>query len=151
MANSSRSLISWGFALPPNKPGGRRSLHAPMAFFHAAELVSSLSIASTNPWSPGDATPAIGSPALLLQMATNLVHNAIVHNLAEHGTVWVTTSLRPESVVLTVENTGRKVTPQLVATLAEPFLRGSESAAPSTRVSASAWQSSRASPEHTSK
>src|SRR5689334_565707 len=29
----------------------------------------------------GDATPTIGSAALLLQMATNLVHNAIVHNL----------------------------------------------------------------------
>ena len=44
----------------------------------------------------GDATPAIGSPALLLQMTTNLVHNAIVHNLPEHGTVWVTTSPHPE-------------------------------------------------------
>src|SRR5207253_4445541 len=53
----------------------------------------------------GDATPTIGSPALLLQMATNVVHNAIVHNLPEHGTVWVTTSVHPEDVVLTVENT----------------------------------------------
>src|SRR5437762_214098 len=33
----------------------------------------------------GDATRTIGSPALLLQMATNLVHNAIVHNLPEIG------------------------------------------------------------------
>jgi two-component system sensor histidine kinase VanS len=74
----------------------------------------------------GDATPTIGSPTLLLQMATNLVHNAIVHNLAEQGTVWVTTSVHPESVVLTVENTGQKLTPQLVATLAEPFQRGSK-------------------------
>ena len=74
----------------------------------------------------GDATPTIGSPALLLQMTTNLVHNAIVHNLPEHGTVWVTTSVHPERVVLTVENTGEKLTPQLVATLAEPFQRGTE-------------------------
>jgi two-component system sensor histidine kinase VanS len=72
----------------------------------------------------GDITPTIGSPALLLQMATNLVHNAIVHNLPEQGTVWVTTSVRPKSVVLTVENTGERLTPQLVATLAEPFQRG---------------------------
>jgi two-component system, OmpR family, sensor histidine kinase VanS len=72
----------------------------------------------------GDATPAIGSPALLLQMTTNLVHNAIVHNLPEHGTVWITTSAHPTSAELTVENTGEKLTPQLVATLAEPFLRG---------------------------
>jgi two-component system, OmpR family, sensor histidine kinase VanS len=74
----------------------------------------------------GDATPTIGSHALLLQMATNLVHNAIVHNLPEHGTVWVTTSAHPKNVVLTVENTGEKLTPQLVATLAEPFQRGSK-------------------------
>ena len=54
------------------------------------------------------------------------MHNAIVHNLPEQGTVWVTTSVHPKSVVLTVENTGEKLTPQLVATLAEPFLRGTE-------------------------
>jgi two-component system sensor histidine kinase VanS len=72
----------------------------------------------------GDMTSTIGSHALLLQMATNLVHNAIVHNLPDQGTVWVTTSAHPESVVLTVENTGEKLTPQLVATLGEPFLRG---------------------------
>ena len=72
----------------------------------------------------GDAAPTIGSPALLLQMATNLVHNAIVHNLPEDGTVWVTTSAHSKGVVLTVENTGDKLTPQLVATLGEPFQRG---------------------------
>jgi two-component system, OmpR family, sensor histidine kinase VanS len=74
----------------------------------------------------GDTTPTIGSPALLLQMATNLVHNAIVHNLPAHGTVWVTTSVHPKAVVLTVENTGEKLTPQLVATLVEPFQRGAK-------------------------
>src|SRR6266516_3038855 len=74
----------------------------------------------------GDATPTIGSPALLLQMATNLVHNAIVHNVPENGTVWITTSAQPKSVVLAVENTGEKLTPPLVSTLAEPFRRGTE-------------------------
>jgi two-component system sensor histidine kinase VanS len=74
----------------------------------------------------GDATPTIGSAALLLQMATNLLHNAIVHNLPEQGTVWVTTSAHRKTAVLTVENTGEKLTPQLVATLAEPFQRGSK-------------------------
>jgi two-component system sensor histidine kinase VanS len=74
----------------------------------------------------GDMTPTVGSPALLLQMATNLVHNAIVHNLRDQGTVRVTTSVHPESMVLTVENTGEKLTPQLVSTLAEPFQRGSK-------------------------
>ncbi|MEU2431448.1 HAMP domain-containing sensor histidine kinase [Streptomyces sp. NPDC007861] len=74
----------------------------------------------------GDITPAIGSRALLLQLTTNLVHNAIIHNLPEQGTVWVTTSVRPDSAVLTVENTGEKLTPQLTATLTEPFQRGTE-------------------------
>jgi two-component system sensor histidine kinase VanS len=74
----------------------------------------------------GDITPAIGSPALLLQLATNLVHNAIVHNLPGQGTVRVTTSARPKSVMLTVENTGEKLSPQLVSTLTEPFQRGTE-------------------------
>ena len=74
----------------------------------------------------GDVTPTIGSHALLLQMTTNLVHNAIVHNLPERGTVWVTTSVHPERAVLTVENTGETLTPQVVSTLVEPFLRGTE-------------------------
>jgi two-component system sensor histidine kinase VanS len=59
-------------------------------------------------------------------MTTNLVHNAIVHNLPEDGTVWIRTSGDPKSAVLTVENTGERLTPQLVATLDEPFQRGSE-------------------------
>jgi two-component system sensor histidine kinase VanS len=74
----------------------------------------------------GDMAPATGSHALLLQMTTNLVHNAIVHNLPEQGSVWVTTTVHPESVVLTVENTGEKLAPPLASTLAEPFQRGSE-------------------------
>jgi two-component system sensor histidine kinase VanS len=74
----------------------------------------------------GDITPTIGSHALLLQMTTNLLHNAIVHNLPEHGTVQVNTAIRPESVMLTVENTGETLSPQLVSTLVEPFRRGTE-------------------------
>ncbi|WP_328766983.1 sensor histidine kinase [Streptomyces sp. NBC_00286] len=74
----------------------------------------------------GDITPTIGSQALLLQLTTNLVHNAIVHNLPEQGTVWVKTSVRPNTVVLTVENTGEKLTPERVSTLTEPFQRGTE-------------------------
>jgi two-component system sensor histidine kinase VanS len=74
----------------------------------------------------GDITPTVGSHALLLQLTTNLVQNAIVHNLPEHGNVSITTSVQPKSAVLTVENTGEKLTAQVVATLAEPFLRGTE-------------------------
>ena len=74
----------------------------------------------------GDMTPTIGSPVLLLQMATNLVHNAIVHNLPDQGTVWVTTSAQRKTVVLTVENTGETLAPPLVSRLVEPFQRGTE-------------------------
>ncbi|MEU2618724.1 HAMP domain-containing sensor histidine kinase [Streptomyces sp. NPDC007157] len=74
----------------------------------------------------GDITPAVGSPALLLQLTTNLVHNAIVHNLPAQGTVWVSTAVRPRTVVLSVENTGQHITPQLASTLTEPFQRGTE-------------------------
>ncbi|MEU1128831.1 HAMP domain-containing sensor histidine kinase [Streptomyces sp. NPDC005900] len=74
----------------------------------------------------GDIAPTTGSPALLLQLVTNLVHNAIVHNLSERGTVWITTAARPETVLLSVENTGEKLAPQLTPTLTEPFRRGTE-------------------------
>jgi two-component system sensor histidine kinase VanS len=72
----------------------------------------------------GDITPAFGSHALLLQMTTDLVHNAIVYNLPEQGAVWVATSVHPKTVVLTVENTGETLAPQLASTLVEPFQRG---------------------------
>ena len=38
--------------------------------------------------------------------------------------MWVTTGAHPQSVVLTVENTGEELTPELAATLVEPFQRG---------------------------
>lgn len=72
----------------------------------------------------GDLAPSTGSRSLLLQMITNLLHNAIVHNLPGRGHVWVTTRVDRETVRLTVDNTGEMLAPQLVATLVEPFQRG---------------------------
>jgi len=74
----------------------------------------------------GEVAPTIGSQPLLLQMTTNLVHNAIVHNLPQQGSVWVTTTAQPGTVVLTVENTGETVAPELISKLVEPFHRGTE-------------------------
>ncbi|MHA6782221.1 sensor histidine kinase [Pseudonocardia saturnea] len=74
----------------------------------------------------GGVSPTVGSPALLLQLVTNLVHNAIVHNLPERGVVRVGTTVRPEGVLLCVENTGERLTRGLVSTLAEPFQRGTQ-------------------------
>lgn len=74
----------------------------------------------------GEMTPTLGSETLLLQLTTNLIHNAIIHNLPQHGAVWVRTSLHPKYVELTVENTGENLAPQLVSTLTEPFQRGTQ-------------------------
>ncbi|MDF0530951.1 HAMP domain-containing sensor histidine kinase [Tsukamurella sp. 8F] len=72
----------------------------------------------------GGVTPAVGSPTLVLQLTINLVHNAIVHNRPEAGSVRV--DVRPDGTdaVLTVENTGPILDPRLVVTLTEPFQRG---------------------------
>ncbi|QMU96950.1 HAMP domain-containing histidine kinase [Microbacterium esteraromaticum] len=74
----------------------------------------------------GEEAPALGSPALLQQLIMNLVHNAVVHNLASGGMVAVRTHVRPRSVALVVENTGEVLAPGLVETLVEPFQRGAE-------------------------
>jgi two-component system sensor histidine kinase VanS len=65
-----------------------------------------------------------GSTELLVRMVTNLVQNAIVHNLPAGGTVTVHTEVRGNTSVLRVENTGRRLPPELVPTLTEPFQRG---------------------------
>ena len=74
----------------------------------------------------GDVRPVSGSRALLLQMTTNLLHNALVHNLPEGGTVWLKAEAGSWTVALTVENTGESLSPELVSTLTEPFQRGTE-------------------------
>lgn len=96
----------------------------------------------------GEVAPTAGSPALLRQVVTNLVHNGIVHNVAgeragsgvtdsaeaapDVGSVvgrsaaWVSVAAAPRGAgaVLVVENSGPVVAPDLVATLVEPFQRG---------------------------
>ncbi|TGN77921.1 HAMP domain-containing histidine kinase [Streptomyces bauhiniae] len=74
----------------------------------------------------GEFAPTTGSEALLLQLTMNLVHNAIVHNVPGQGHVWVRTAVLPGTVALTVENTGERLSPELAATLTEPFRRGTE-------------------------
>lgn len=67
-----------------------------------------------------------GSAELLLQMVTNLVQNAIVHNLPTGGAVTVHTGAHGDTSLLRVENTGRRLPPELVPTLTEPFRRGTD-------------------------
>ena len=54
------------------------------------------------------------------------MHNAIVHNLSQDGSVQVRTRARPGTVVLTVESSGERIDPDVAATLTEPFQRGAE-------------------------
>ncbi|MFG3296052.1 sensor histidine kinase [Streptomyces sp. NPDC048179] len=74
----------------------------------------------------GGPTRAVGSAALLLRMVTNLVQNAIVHNLPAGGTVTVHTESQDGGSVLRVENTGPALPPDLLPTLTEPFRRGTD-------------------------
>ncbi|MFC9504179.1 sensor histidine kinase [Streptomyces sp. NPDC057002] len=74
----------------------------------------------------GETTQTVGSPALILRMVTNLVQNAIVHNLAAGGTVTIHTEPQHDASVLRVENTGLPLSSELVPTLTEPFRRGTE-------------------------
>jgi two-component system sensor histidine kinase VanS len=59
-------------------------------------------------------------------MTTNLVHNAIVHNLSAGGTVDVVTSVRSDGVAVRVENPGERLSADVVATLTEPFRRATD-------------------------
>ncbi|MFD4672538.1 sensor histidine kinase [Lentzea sp. NPDC058450] len=72
----------------------------------------------------GSNTTTTGSPELLLRVVTNLVQNAIVHNVPG-GSVTVNVEPQHRACVLRVENTGKVLPPDLVPTLAEPFQRGS--------------------------
>ncbi|MGW3516115.1 sensor histidine kinase [Streptomyces hydrogenans] len=74
----------------------------------------------------GGAARVGGSAELLLRMMTNLVQNAVVHNLPTGGTVTVHTEERDGAGVVRVENTGPVLAPELVPTLTEPFQRGTE-------------------------
>jgi two-component system, OmpR family, sensor histidine kinase VanS len=72
----------------------------------------------------GVAAMTMGSRVLLHQLILNLVHNGIVYNAGEGGTVTVTTSAVSGDVMLTVENTGLRLDSHVVSTLTEPFQRG---------------------------
>ncbi|MCS5497724.1 HAMP domain-containing histidine kinase [Cnuibacter physcomitrellae] len=76
----------------------------------------------------GNAALTSGSRALLLQLTTNLLHNAIVHNLPSGGTVSVTTASSPGWATLTLENSGEPLPPSEVGRYTEPFQRGADRA-----------------------
>ncbi|MDZ5142995.1 HAMP domain-containing sensor histidine kinase [Microbacterium testaceum] len=60
---------------------------------------------------------------LVHQAVTNLVRNALVHNV-ENGWVRVAVSGELDEVIVDVVNSGEELSRELVATLPEPFVRG---------------------------
>ena len=98
----------------------------------------------------GDITPTIGSHALLLQMTTNLLHNAIVHNLPEqrHRAGHDQPSAPSPSCSLS-RTPARSSLHRWSRHSPNRSSAAPNAYAPTMQVSASAWRSSRASPKHT--
>ncbi|MDR6866932.1 two-component system sensor histidine kinase VanS [Microbacterium resistens] len=67
-----------------------------------------------------------GDRALLTQLATNLLQNAIVHNLPLDGFASIAIVADAHRAWLIVENTGNAIDPAVLPTLVEPFQRGSQ-------------------------
>ena len=66
------------------------------------------------------AAPATGDPSLAESLVTNLVDNAIRHNLPG-GQAEISTALTGEGAVITVGNTGTLIPPDVVDDLFQPF------------------------------
>ncbi|REE95337.1 sensor histidine kinase [Thermomonospora umbrina] len=64
-----------------------------------------------------------GDPVLLEHLVSNLVDNAIKHNVEDGGTVWVRTGVLDGFATVQVENTGPGVPAYEVDRLFEPFRR----------------------------
>ena len=65
-----------------------------------------------------------GDPVLIRQLVSNLVQNAIMHNLPQSGELLIETSTNAQSqAILHVCNTGAVLEPSVVQNLTEPFYR----------------------------
>ena len=81
-------------------------------------------------------------PARMAQVVSNLVANALEHG-AKDGAMRVSVGGDEDDAVLTVENRGPPIAPELMAVMFEPFCRGSALGTPLTHgASASASTSS---------
>ncbi|HZO77495.1 MAG TPA: HAMP domain-containing sensor histidine kinase [Solirubrobacteraceae bacterium] len=72
-----------------------------------------------------DPATALADPRLLERLISNLIDNAIRHNLP-HGRLAITTGTRDKRPVLSIENTGPPIPPDQLERLFEPFQRLAE-------------------------
>ena len=85
-------------------------------------LADSAGVAVTSELGEGDID---GSPTLIRQLVSNLVLNAVRHNLDVDGRVYVRTETDANgSVEFTIANTGAVVSDELLGSMTEPFVRG---------------------------
>lgn len=73
-----------------------------------------------------DSAMVLVSDPLAHQLVSNLVQNAIVHNLAEGGLLEISLSREADSAILVIENTGAQLDTEFVAQTRELFLRRGE-------------------------
>jgi signal transduction histidine kinase len=73
--------------------------------------------------------PALGDPVLVERLVTNLVDNAVRHNVP-HGWIQVATGIRSGMAFIEVANGGALIPEEAVPSLFEPFWRLSERVAP---------------------
>ncbi|WP_243711314.1 HAMP domain-containing sensor histidine kinase [Actinomadura sp. KC216] len=66
---------------------------------------------------------ALGDPVLLEHLVSNLVENAIKHNVEDGGELWIRTGMLEGYATIQVENTGPAVPAYEVERLFEPFRR----------------------------
>jgi len=73
-----------------------------------------------------DGAPVEGDRILLTQLVGNLVRNAVVHNLADGGELFLRTGEQPGAggAFLELENPGEELSPELMGRLTEPFVQG---------------------------
>ncbi|GAA3628434.1 VanSc-type vancomycin resistance histidine kinase VanS [Kineosporia mesophila] len=74
-------------------------------------------------WGRTEPADVVGNRPLLVQLAANLLRNALLHNLPSGGWVQIDVVLEAGHPRLAVANTGPQVTPEIAATLTEPFVR----------------------------
>ncbi len=77
----------------------------------------------------------LGDPTMIAQAVSNLLDNAIRHNV-DGGRIWISVRAEGSDSTLLVENSGPVIDPDVVALLCEPFYRAGASRTAGSRTGA---------------